>query len=139
MRKSKHTHVDVQYSINTNPANDQEQHNSMLTGFKINSSSKVSNTVLLGLPDQSRTVSLGLPGCIFYMDNSGEVNKNRWINSQEYGNRLLCPGVFIFALNKRGKRQTENLDTQTVYTAEKKHDYLLGFFNTIGLAAMSSS
>lgn len=48
----------------------------MLTGFKINSYSKVINTVLLGLPDQSFTVSLGPPGCIFfYGHNSCEVNE----------------------------------------------------------------
>lgn len=49
----------------------------MLTGFKINSYSKVINTVLLGLPDQSFTVSLGPPGCIFfYGHKSRDVNEN---------------------------------------------------------------
>lgn len=94
----------------------------MLTGFKINSSSEVSNTVLLGLPDQSFTVSLGLPGCIFYMDNSCEVNKNQSVYFRETATDYSVwsahdSGVLIQALNE-GKTK-KNPKRNRIYSSEE--------------------
>lgn len=63
--------------------------------FKINSYSKVINTVLSWSPDQSFNISLGPPGCIFFMDTSAVKGNEIRLNPSANGNRFICRLVYL--------------------------------------------